>query len=240
MGDDGREIDIYRGRDPLDLPAYSLVECAHILQVPAATMRTWALGRHYHAGREDRFWRPLITIADRETPALSFRNTIELHVLAAMRRKHKIEMGAVRRAIVYLSKRLGISHPLADQQMLTDGTDLFIDRLGKIVNISRAGQLEMRDLIAVYLARIDRDKAGLPIKLFPFTRNTVENSPRLIALDPRIQFGRPCITGTGIPTSIIAERYRAGESIEALVEDYGQTSTSIQEALRFEFAATAA
>jgi uncharacterized protein (DUF433 family) len=157
-----------------------------------------------------------------------------------MRRTHNIEMRAVRRAVVYLSRQLGISHPLADQQMLTDGTDLFIEQLGRIVNISRAGQLEMRALIEVYLARIDRDKAGLPIRLFPFTRTTIEDSPRLIVLDPRIQFGRPCIAGTGIPTSIIAERYKAGESIEALVDDYGQTSAHIQKAIRFEFAATAA
>jgi uncharacterized protein (DUF433 family) len=240
MGDGGQETDIYRGKDPLDLPAYSLVECAHILQVPAATMRTWTLGRHYHAGQQEKFWRPLVAIADRKTPALSFRNVIELHVLAAMRRKYKIEMPAVRRAIVYLSKRLGISRPLSDQQMLTDGKDLFVEQLGKVVNISRDGQLEMRDLMEVYLLRIDRDPAGLPIRLFPFTRTRIEDSPKLIVLNPRVQFGRPCIAGTGIPTSIIAERYRAGESIEALAKDYGQTSPNIQEAIRFEFIAAAA
>jgi uncharacterized protein (DUF433 family) len=239
--DNGRQItDIYRGKDPLDLPAYSVVECAHILQVPAATMRTWALGRSYPARQERKFWKPLIDIADPDTPALSFRNMIELHVLAAMRRNHKIEMQAVRRAIAYLSHQFGLPHPLADQQMLTDGTSLFIERYGKIVNISRNGQLEMRELIEVYLKRIERDPAGIPIRLFPFTRTRIEEAPKLIALDPRVQFGRPCIAGTGITTSIIAERYRAGESIEALVNDYGQTPPKIQEAIRFEFLVTSA
>ncbi len=240
MGDGGRNADIYRGKDPLDLPAYSLIECAHILQVPAATVRTWALGRRYHTGQQEKFWHPLVTIADRETPAASFRNVVELHVLAAMRRKHKIDMPVVRRAIKYLSKQLGIPRPLADQQMLTDGKDLFVDQLGKIVNISQDGQLEMRSLMEVYLARIDRDPAGLPIRLFPFTRIRIEDSPKLVVLSPRIQFGRPCIAGTGIPTSVIAERYRAGESFEALAEDYGQPSLNIQEAIRFEFITTAA
>lgn len=240
MGKSKREIDIYTGKNPLDIPAYSLVECAHIVQVPKATIRTWALGRWYDTGQQKQFWKPLITIADRATPTLSFRNTIELHVLAAMRRKHKIEMPAVRKAISYLSKRLNISNPLAEQQMLTDGKDLFVEQLGKLVNISRDGQLEMRTLMEVYLSRIDRDPVGLPIRLFPFTRTRIEDSPRLIVLNPRIQFGRPCIAGTGVPTSIIAERYRAGESIEALAEDYGQKAANIQEAIRFEFVATAA
>ncbi len=240
MGEGGRGSDMYRGGNPVDLPAYSLVECAHILQVPAATIRTWTLGRRYLTGQEEKFWRPLVTIADRETPAVSFRNVVELHVLAAMRRKHKIDMPVVRRAIMYLSKRLGIPRPLADQQMLTDGKDLFVEQLGKVVNISRDGQLEMRSLMEVYLLRIERDPAGLPIRLFPFTRPRIEDSPRLIVLNPHVQFGRPCIAGTGIPTSVIAERYRAGESFEALAEDYGQPPPSIQEAIRFEFIAAAA
>ena len=181
-----------------------------------------------------------MTIADRETPAVSFRNVVELHVLAALRRKHKIDMPVVRRAIIYLSKRLGIPRPLADQQMLTDGKDLFVEQLGKVVNISRDGQLEMRSLMEVYLLRIERDRAGLPVRLFPFTRLRIEDSPRLIVLNPHVQFGRPCIEGTGIPTSVIAERYRAGESFEALAEDYGQPSPSIQEAIRFEFITAAA
>ena len=184
MTQGGREIDIYRGKNPLDLPAYSLVECADFLQVPLATMRTWALGRRYRAGQREKFWRPLIAAADPKTPALSFRNTVELHVLAAMRRKHKVEMVAVRRAIEFLSRQFAIPHPLADQQMLTDGTDLFVEQWGKIVNVSRDGQLEMRSLIEVYLARIDRDPAGLPIRLFPFTRTRIEDSPKLIVLDP--------------------------------------------------------
>ncbi len=243
MGNGKRRIDIYRGSDPLDLPAYSLVECSRFIQVPSATVRAWALGRRYQAGREHKFWRPLIAIADSKTPALSFRNVVELHVLAAMRRKYRLEMGTVRRALSYLSKRLGVSHPMADQQMLTDGTDLFIEQLerfGVIVNVSRAGQLEMRPLIDIYLSRIDRDPDGLPIRFYPFTRSLIEVSPKLIALNPRVQFGRPCLVGTGITTSIIAERYKAGDGIEALAADYGQTSAKIEEAVRFEFIASAA
>ena len=53
-------------------------------------------------------------------------------------------------------------------------------------------------------------------------------------MDPRVQFGRPCLLGTGVPTDVIAERYKAGESIESLVEDYGQAREHIEEAIRYE------
>jgi uncharacterized protein (DUF433 family) len=149
-------------------------------------------------------------------------------------------MSAVRRAIAYLRSQLQVSRPLADQQMATDGKDLFVERYGKLVNISRGGQLEMKSLVEVFLARIDRNPLGVPIRLFPFTRPRIEESPRSVVMDPRIQFGRPCIAGTGIPTSVIAERYMMGDSIAELAEDYAQKTPDIEEALRYELEARAA
>jgi len=40
--------------------------------------------------------------------------------------------------------------------------------------------------------------------------------------------------GARIPTSILAERYQADESIELLAEDYGCDRTLIQTALEYE------
>ena len=53
-------------------------------------------------------------------------------------------------------------------------------------------------------------------------------------IDPRVQFGRPCLRGTGIPTSVIAERYKAGDAISALAKDYDRTPEEIEDALRYE------
>ena len=232
--------DIYAGKDPLEVPVYTLVEVARYLQVPPPTVRAWALGRHYATSSGRRFADPLIEIADRKTPALCFRNVIELHVLSAIRRRHRIEMSAVRSAIRYLRQRLQVPHPLADQQMATDGKDLFVERYGQLLNVSRGGQLEMRAVVDEYLARIERNRVGVPIRLFPFTRSDIESAPRSVAMDPRVQFGRPCMAGTGIPTLVVAERYKAGDSIEDLARDYGQEGQNIEEAIRFEFKASAA
>jgi uncharacterized protein (DUF433 family) len=198
------------------------------------------LGRTYKCASGEKFFQPLIKVADRQNAVVSFRNVVELHVLSAIRRRHKVQMPEVRRALVYLSRQLGIAHPLADQKMLTDGTDLLIEQYGRLLNISRNGQLEMKEAIEVYLARVERDPDRLPIRFYPFTRPDITASPKLVVLNPRVQFGKPCIAGTGIPTSIIAERFKAGEDIRALSRDYGQSESKIDEALRFEFASTAA
>ena len=232
--------DIYAGKDPLETPAYTLTEVARYLQVPQPTVRTWVLGRRYATASGKKFARPLIDIAEKGRPSLCFRNVIELHVLSAIRRRHKVEMSAVRKAIAYLRRSLGVLHPLCDQQMVTDGRDLFIERYGRLLNISRGGQLEMKEIVDEYLSRIERDSVGVPIRLFPFTRSHIEGAPRMVSMNPRIQFGRPCIAGTGIPTSVIAERYKAGDSIRELARDYGQKGQEIEEALRFELEARAA
>jgi uncharacterized protein (DUF433 family) len=42
------------------------------------------------------------------------------------------------------------------------------------------------------------------------------------------------LTSTGIATKVIAQRYKVGESIEELAEDYGRSRSDIQEAIRCE------
>jgi len=109
-----------------------------------------------------------------------------------------------------------------------------------LINLSQAGQVEMRDLVKAYLRRIERDLKGLPIKLYPFTRKRDPDEPRAIVIDPFVSFGRPVLSGTGIATAVVAERFKAGEPLESLAEDYGRSLLEIQEAIRCELPLEAA
>ena len=84
------------------------------------------------------------------------------------------------------------------------------------------------------MTRIEPDDSGLAIKLYPFTCSDEAHNPRIVVIDPRIAFGRLVIDGTGIPTHIIAERYRAGDSVQDLVDDYDCEAHQIEEAIRCE------
>ena len=61
----------------------------------------------------------------------------------------------------------------------------------------------------------------------------------MIVIDPRLSAGRPVIAGTGLATELIAERYKAGESITVLARDYGRENSEIEEAVRCELKAAA-
>ena len=56
----------------------------------------------------------------------------------------------------------------------------------------------------------------------------------IIMIDPSISGGRAVIKGTRIAIEVVAERYKSGESIRDLAEDYGRDSDEIEEAIRCE------
>jgi uncharacterized protein (DUF433 family) len=226
--------------DPREMPAYGIVDASHYLLIPTATLRSWVLGRKYPTQRGEKLFRPVIQLADLTKPRLSFLNLIEAHVLDAIRREHEIPLPKVRIALEYLQKKSYSNHPLADHAFETDGIDLFVEKYGQLINVSQSGQVAMKECLKAYLKRIERDAKGVPIRLYPFTRKRSFDEPRAVVIDPHISFGRPVLAGTGIVTAIIAERYKAGESIADLANDYGRNSLEIEEAIRCELQKEAA
>lgn len=212
----------------LKTPAYAFVEAAHYLHIPVTTLRAWCLGQ--------RGFRPVIRLDGKRSEGLSFLNMIEAHVLSAIRREHHITLPKVRRALKFVSKHLGIERPLAQTQFATQGVDLFVEELDRILNVSRDGQVEMADLIRVHLQRIDRDSHGVPIRLYPFTRKHPEKEAlKSVVMDPRVAFGRPVLVGTAVPTAVLADRFKAGDTLIELAKDYGAKPEAIEEAIRCEF-----
>lgn len=230
-----------RIEDLRELPAYGIAEAARYLRIPATTLRAWARGqRYYTPSGHARFFAPVITLPDPDRPLLSFMNLVEAHVLDAIRREHEISLQKVRRALEYIAREFRSAHPLAEQRFETDGVDLFVERYGELVNISQHGQLAMRKVLEAYLRRVERDPQGLVVRLYPFTRKREADEPRAVVIDPWVSFGQPVLAGTGIPTAVIAERYKAGESIEDLAADYGRDRLEIEEAIRCELEVEAA
>jgi uncharacterized protein (DUF433 family) len=224
---------------PREMPAYSLAEAAHYLRIPLATLRSWVRGRHYPIEGGKRFFKPVIELPDPNLPSLSFVNLVEAHVLDAIRREHDIPLPKVRIALNYVKHHLGVPHPLAEQRFESDGVSLLVSRFGQLIAVSDAGQLAMKEMLAAHLRRVERDTTGMAIQLFPFTRKRQPDEPKIIVIDPSVSFGRPTIIGTGVATVIVAERYKAGESVDELAKDYGCERRDIEEAVRCELALAA-
>lgn len=225
----------------LSTPAYPFVEAAHYLNVPLSTLRAWCVGQGYQADGRTRKFLPLIRLDGNDRRALSFRNLVEAHVLAAIRRRHHVPLPKVRQAIAYVSKKMGTERPLAEAEFQTDGLDLFVDKLGSLINVTQAGQTEMAEILRDHLKRIQRDAAGIPVRLFLFTRTDgTRDQPAPVVVDPTIAFGRPVLAGRSVPTAVLADRFKAGDSLAQLAEDYDTSPQHIEEALRCELERKAA
>ncbi len=217
-------------------PAYGVSEAARYLNIPPSTLRSWISGVRYHSDRRN--FEPVIIVPPAEIVQLSFVNLVEAHVLVALRRVHKVRLQNIRVALDTLEKQFPEQpHPLAFETFATDGKDLFLKHIGQLINLSRRGQLEMEEVIDMYLHRIEYDTGG-PVILYPFTRSSFQEDgqPKAVLMNPYISFGRPVLAGRGVPTELVFERFNAGELIDALAKDYGRKRWEIEEAIRYESA----
>lgn len=235
MTSSAREKKLYGG-DPAELPVYPLSEVAHFLWMPHRKLYRWSAGYTLDGKRQP----AIIQIADRKQLLLSFNNLAELHILSALRNED-VSLQRVRQAIAYLRKEFDEErHPLLSTDLSTDGANVFIEKFGQLVNISRHGQVAFREILEAHLRRIDRDpNSGTVLRLFPFVKavrsaQDAVGQARLVAIDPRVSFGRPVIAGTRVPTTELAGRWSAGETIAEIAEDFGLDAGLVEDAIRYE------
>ncbi len=91
-------IKIY-GADPRELPLYGFADTARYLKLHINTLRSWVYGRNYLAENETRKSPPVIQLPDKNKQLLSFMNLVEVHVLSAITRVHKVQFRKVRLAL---------------------------------------------------------------------------------------------------------------------------------------------
>lgn len=145
-------------------------------------------------------------------------------------------MQAIRKAIDYLTEvHPDIPHPLANLKFLsTDGTHLYHDDpRGGCYSANERGQYVIQDIVKDYLWRFKFGDDHLPILFFPSKSIRIATDKPEICINPDILCGQPVITGSRISVRMIADLFAAGESMDAIMEDYDLTQNQVQEAIRF-------
>lgn len=218
-------------------PAYRAAEAARILALPVGTVNAWCFGHDYrHGDGTPKRFRRVIEPAQLKRRELSFVNLCELHLLSVIRRHHGVKLAKVRHAIDFLRHKLDVPRPLATQKFLTNGVALFVENAGELLNVSEQGQQALRAGFELALDRIEFSRDGNPVLLFPFTRSAAQrdHQPKSVVVDPARSFGRPVVAGAFVRTEVVEQRFRAGDTIAEMAEDYGVPAATIEEALRFE------
>jgi uncharacterized protein (DUF433 family) len=203
----------------LEVPAYGVVQAAHYVGLPYATLRSWV--------------GPTGLLTTPEPNVLSFSNLAEAHVLKSMRRIHRLSLQSIRKALSELSTIRKTAHPLLDENFGTDGVDLCLIEEDRVFNLNKKLQAEIREFVALYLERIERSN-GYASKLYPFVARDDASEPRHVSISPVISFGRPVLAGTGIATAVIAGRFASRDSVHDLAREYGVAEGVLEDAIRWE------
>ena len=219
----GKVVSLYGGKDPCELPMYSIGDAAVHLGVPRSTLTTWVRGQSVRG--ETRMHG--VIKPDTASGLLSFNNLAEAYVLASLTRRFELALQRVRNAL----KFLGGARPLLTTPFQTDGRGIFVEQLGRLVDAAHGGQAAIREVVESSLERVDLDDRRLPLRLYPWRREPTE--PRIIALDPRRAFGRPTVVGSAVQSDTIIDRHRAGESVAQLARDYSLAGDVIEGVLRW-------
>jgi len=211
-------------------PRYSVAEVSLYLHLHEKTLRSWLFGRQYTVAGETVMSQPLIVPADPSRSRLSFYNLVECHILKSARQRDEVPMQAIRDAIEYAMDSDPSPHPLITQRFETEGSFLFVEKLGQLVNYTKQGQLAFGEIMQDALKRIDRDYIG-PSVLYPFIPNRPNS--KVVAIKPGVSSGVPTVSGTGISIQILFGRFNAGDSVTDLMDDYELTKEQVEDALEY-------
>ena len=211
-------------RERLTVPAYRVFEAARYARTSSQTIGNWEKLRGNHAGA-------VSTRDDGE--GLSYLQLIEVGVVAAMR-KSGVALKKIRQAREYLCEEFNVEYPFAHYRFKTDGKSLFMDYdqvaksdKEKLLDLNESGQLAWNQILSALLHEFEYDE-----NLNTVLRWRVDGYDSPIRLDPRVAFGAPHVGG--VATWVLRGRWKSGENVSDIAEDYELQPSMVLSALRFE------
>lgn len=160
----------------------------------------------------------------------SFADLLALRV-AAILRERRVSDRHLRRGVALLRQRSGHRNPLALQSVIsslaTSGSS-FLSNLGATdyEDIGQGGQGVFQEIIRIDLTRLEFGGDGEPTRWEPADG---------VVIDPAVQAGAPCVAGTRVPTSRVAQLLAVdGTEIDEIADDFDLTVEAVKLADQFE------
>jgi uncharacterized protein (DUF433 family) len=222
------------------VPLYTFAETARFVGVPTSTFTTWAKGYERHpAGRRRVIGDPIVSSLPGKPghAAIPFVGLAEAMILAAFRRAG-VSLQHSRSAVDILEREIGIDHALASRKLFTDGAVILFDyaeasRDAELTEVvSRQGVFQ--PVIAEYLERIEYGSDGWPLRVI----SPATERPVMVA-DPARSFGQPIFIHGAARVEDVLDRWRSGEALSSVADDFGVPVEDVEAALRVALPAAA-
>ncbi|HEY3141752.1 MAG TPA: DUF433 domain-containing protein, partial [Acidimicrobiales bacterium] len=165
-------------------------------------------------------------------PSIPFIGLVEAMVVQAFRRTD-LPLQRVRRALAVLADQGELEHALASQKLYTDGAEVLYDYATdvgdgqlRLLTVVSSGQRVFHEVVDEYLKRIHfADDPWATEVVVPVTEREI------LRIRPEVASGDPLFMRGGAPLSAVVSRFRAGEKVESIADDYEVLVDDIREAL---------
>ncbi len=226
-----------------DTARYTTAEAARFVGVPTSTFSTWAKGYVRRPfGRPEIIGAPIVSsvASDPGYPSVPFVGLAEAMVLAAFRHAG-VSMQHIRRAVAIIADEIGLEHALASEQLFSDGAVILFnyaeaerdEELGGLTEVV-SRQRVFAPVVEEYLNRITYGGDGYAVQLVsPATARP------LILADPKRAFGQPIFIHGAARVEDVLDRWRGGEPLNEVAEDFGVPPEDVEDILRVAFPSAA-
>lgn len=191
---------------------------AESINIDAGKVRRWI-----RTGVADPGWRG----APAGNVLIDFEDLVSMRVIAALRAAG-VTWPAIREAEEWLRDHTGALKPFATATLWHGAGDVYSEWADRLIAASRQGQAAF-EMLRAYI---------IPVHGLVFDDETERakwwQPQEEIRLNPKIQFGSPCIAGTRVPTSAVYGSVAGGDSVESMPDDYGITMKQVEAALDWE------
>lgn len=230
----------------LGLGVYTLPEAARLIHSEPREIRRWLRGYRYTSksadgGRVAHYSGPLWESQYANDPdmggrAIGFLDLLELRIVRSFV-KTGVPLLVVRRCLQHARELFQSSHPFTEQRFRTDGRTIYLQALHE------GGDKEFLDLKSFQYAFKDVVKPSLYAGIeyegdrarrwFPAAR-----SKKLIVIDPGVQFGKPVLSKSAVPTRALYATYQAEggdrEALSMVSRIFEVPANEVQAAVHFE------
>ena len=209
-------------------PMYTFSEAGHLAHVAASTVRNWLFG---YTGRYGEAVPPLFEAPGGSGAMVSFLQLIEVVVAGNFRKAERVSFRTVRRAYENAKAQWGIDYPFAHLRLEALGGHIVqrfrTDRPGRSLQaLDEPLQWTLPGLVLETLAQLDYE-FDLAARWYPVGKAVH------IVVDPKITSGLPTIVGRGVTVEVIHQRFKAGQRLEYIAQDFALDATLVEEAVRY-------
>lgn len=213
---------------------YSLAQAARLAGTTPQNVRRWLYGYEAPGHRMEPVFGTLPD--DDRPPVVSFLQLAELIVVARYRRRSgkQIKLQRLRDAHRFARERLGIEWPFASETIKFEGGHIihefelaYPDEGNRRIAIDEGGKFVLPLDFLDTLDLFDFDGADtLALRFYPLGKSAP------VVVDPEHAAGLPTFVGTNVRIETVVNRWKSGQTIAELEEDFEIPSSTIEAVLQ--------